>query len=117
MIGLLAVRGRDNGESASAQLQVGDFGAGGGGKELPVPQIHNRRVYRGTLRHTLDRHVSQQARDVTTLTHTCRYDKHIDIGKKKTRRRVHLKIFDTAGQEEMAALWESHLKDKDTGIR
>jgi len=79
-----------------------------------VPQIHNRRVYRGTLRHTLDRHVSQQARDVTTLTHTCRYDKHIDIGKKKTRRRVHLKIFDTAGQEEMAALWESHLKDKDT---
>jgi len=43
-----------------------------------------------------------------------RYDKHIDIGKRK-RRRIHLRIFDTAGQEEMVALWEQHLKDKDTG--
>lgn len=44
------------------------------------------------------------------------YEKHIDIGgsKRKHRKRVHLKIYDTAGQEEMAALWESHLKDKDT---
>lgn len=41
------------------------------------------------------------------------YDKHIDIGKRK-RRRIHLRIFDTAGQEEMVALWEQHLKDKDT---
>ena len=45
------------------------------------------------------------------------YDKHIDIGKsKKSRKRVHLRIYDTAGQEEMAALWESHLRNKDSGL-
>ena len=51
---------------------------------------------------------------VQFLMNHFRYDRHIDIGKRK-RRRIHLKIFDTAGQEEMAALWEQHLKDKDTG--
>jgi GTPase SAR1 family protein len=34
----------------------------------------------------------------------------------RKRKRIKLKIHDTAGQEEMTSLFESHLKNKDTGM-